>query len=474
MCASGAERLARPAIEGRTTPPRATWMLATLAIVAVTAVGAAHAQDTAGSATNVTGVASVQRPDGRVSVLARGSSIGAGDTIRTEAESRVQVELRDGATVTVRPDSVFRLEAYRFNRDRAGDDSAIFRLLKGGLRAVTGLMGKRRPESMSFGTATATIGIRGTDFVARACEDDCAREAKGQVNDRLTRTPGYVGRVVTVQGRLAPVAGARAGQALVAGDPVFAQDILETGPAGFAVLVFQDGTRAVLQQSTRFAIDRYRYEPSRPEDGNVAFRLLKGGLRTLTGLIAQRAPKQFQIGTTVATIGVRGTGFDMVCEGPCADGAPPGSGGGGDGLTVWNWQGRNVIDGPGGTTLEIVEGQAMVIANGVDPPRLLPGVPQFMLDNAAPRPDTLNIDLQQLFGVQQEGFSDPGTYIHVRDGKVVVRGKDGETQTLGEGEVGWFDPTGTRFVRLGIVPVFLDNDPTLRSGDPLDYGCTVN
>lgn len=433
----------------------------------------ATAQD-AGSATNVTGVASVQRADGRIGVLNRGSAIRPGDTIRTESESRVQLELRDGATVTVRPESVFKLDAYRFDPAKADSDSAIFRLLKGGLRAVTGLMGKRRPEAIAFGTATATIGIRGTDFTARACEDDCAREAKGQVNDRVTRTPGYVARVFSLQGRLAPTTGPRANKPLAAGDPVFAEDILETGPAGFAVLVFQDGTRVVLQQNTRFAVERYRYEPSRPEDGNVAFRLLKGSLRALTGLIAQRSPKQFSIGTSVATIGVRGTGFDVECEGACADGGPPPGPGEGNGLTVYNWQGRNVIDGPGGNTLEIIEGQAMIVTNGTTPPLLLGQVPDNFLNNPNPRPDTLNIDLQQLFGLQQDAFSEPGTYIHVRDGKVVLRDKDGNTQTLQEGEVGYLDPSGTRFIRLGIVPVFLDRDPTIRPGDPMDYGCSVN
>lgn len=444
-------------------------------IAAVLLAGApiARAQD-AGSATSVSGVASVQRADGRVGVLGKGSVIRPGDTVRTEADSRVQLELRDGATVTVRPESVFKLDAYRFDPAKSDGDSAIFRLLKGGLRAVTGLMGKRRPEAISFGTATATIGIRGTDFTARACEDDCAREAKGQVNDRLTRTPGYVARVFSLQGRLAPSTGPRAGKALASGDPVFADDILETGPGSFAVLVFQDGTRIVLQQNSRFAVERYRYEPARPEDGNVAFRLLKGSLRALTGLIAQRAPKQFSIGTSVATIGVRGTGFDVECEGACADGAPPPPPGQGNGLTVYNWQGRNVIDGPGGNTLEILEGQAMIVTNGTTPPRLLDQIPGNLLNNDVPRPDTLNIDLQQLFGVQQEGFSAPGTYIHVRDGRVVLRDKDGNTQTLEEGEVGYFDPTGTRFIRLGIVPTFLDLDPSIRPGNPMDYGCSVN
>ena len=44
-------------------------------------------------------------------------------------------------------------------------------MLKGGLRAVTGLVGKRKRDAVSFGTTTATIGIRG---VGKAKENECA------------------------------------------------------------------------------------------------------------------------------------------------------------------------------------------------------------------------------------------------------------------------------------------------------------
>jgi len=42
----------------------------------------------------------------------------------------------------------------------------VLSLLKGGMRAVTGLLGKRSPTSFRVGTPSATIGIRGTTFHA--------------------------------------------------------------------------------------------------------------------------------------------------------------------------------------------------------------------------------------------------------------------------------------------------------------------
>jgi hypothetical protein len=52
--------------------------------------------------------------------------------------------------------------------------------VKGGLRAVTGIVGKRSKDKYQVGTATATIGIRGTTFSADDCVNDrdradCAR-----------------------------------------------------------------------------------------------------------------------------------------------------------------------------------------------------------------------------------------------------------------------------------------------------------
>jgi len=49
----------------------------------------------------------------------------------------------------------------------------VLSMFKGGLRAVTGLIGKRSREKLSFRTETATIGIRGTHFGALLCQNDC-------------------------------------------------------------------------------------------------------------------------------------------------------------------------------------------------------------------------------------------------------------------------------------------------------------
>jgi len=46
-------------------------------------------------------------------------------------------------------------------------------LLRGGLRTVTGAIGRNDPENVEVRTPVATLGIRGTDFEVRMCAGDC-------------------------------------------------------------------------------------------------------------------------------------------------------------------------------------------------------------------------------------------------------------------------------------------------------------
>lgn len=434
------------------------------------ALGAAAQEQEAGRATSVSGVVAVQRATGSMGIMARGSAVRQGDTVITQPDSRAVIELRDGAKLTVRPASEFRIEGYKFAQAAPQEDSTILRLLKGGLRSLTGLLGQRRPTAFQLNTGTATIGIRGTDFITRICEDDCAAEAKREVTTSISRTPGYVGRLIAIQGRVATATGPRAGKPLAVGDPVYAEDILETSRQGFGIVIFQDGTRIVLQENTRFSVERYKYEPSRPEQGNVVLRLLKGGLRALTGLVARSNNRQFQINTAVATIGVRGTGFDALCVGPCADDGEAGPADAPAGLTVGNWQGCNVAVNEKGEA-QICEGQALNVANDKEAPKQLPAMPAFFERSQAPRPDKLKVNLEELFGVQQDGFSEPGVYVQVREGTVTLKGTSTETFSLTKGETGYMSPNGSKFVRLGVTPVFMDRDVFVRDADPDEYGC---
>jgi len=140
----------------------------------------------AGTATLVTGHVSAATPSGEIRDLNKGSPIYEGEVVITSGSSFVNIEFTDGGRVLLRPESRFQIERYQYAgaaaQPAAGQpqaaqpvrqESAFFRLLKGGFRAVSGLIGHTRREDYAVQTPVATIGIRGTDYEVRFCQGDC-------------------------------------------------------------------------------------------------------------------------------------------------------------------------------------------------------------------------------------------------------------------------------------------------------------
>lgn len=127
----------------------------------------------AGQVTHLSGTLSVKKTDGHTRLLAVRSEVDEGDLLTTQTDTYARIKFVDGGEVVLRPSSQLRVASYRYNETKPQSDNVFLSLLKGGLRAVTGLIGKRNREAVSFSTATATIGIRGTHFGALLCSDDC-------------------------------------------------------------------------------------------------------------------------------------------------------------------------------------------------------------------------------------------------------------------------------------------------------------
>lgn len=137
---------------------------------------AAHAATPVGEVMVATGVVTAQNPAGETRTLAKGSSLFEKDRVKTADKSFAMLKLADDTKIAVRPNSEFVLD--KFNQG-AGQEAEELRLLKGGLRALTGAIGKQKPEAVKVNTPYASIGIRGTDFAARLCgENDCVLDEK--------------------------------------------------------------------------------------------------------------------------------------------------------------------------------------------------------------------------------------------------------------------------------------------------------
>jgi hypothetical protein len=135
------------------------------ATFAALAISSAFAQTTAAAGTVAfsIGEARIVGADGNARSAIKGSTVTSGDTVETGG-GRIQLRMVDGGYVSLQPQTQLRVDNYRFERGDDGSERGFLSLLKGGFRTVTGLIGKRNRQNYLVNTATATIGIRGTEF----------------------------------------------------------------------------------------------------------------------------------------------------------------------------------------------------------------------------------------------------------------------------------------------------------------------
>jgi FecR protein len=118
------------------------------------------------------GAVTVVKPDGNRLPLSRGDSLYEGDTLLTAEDGRVHLRFSDGGFVSLIPQSEFRIESWRYNGELDGSERLGMRLLKGGLRTISGRIGKMSRAAYELATRAATIGIRGTEYTVLYLPDD--------------------------------------------------------------------------------------------------------------------------------------------------------------------------------------------------------------------------------------------------------------------------------------------------------------
>lgn len=131
----------------------------------------AWAAQVAGTVMHLSGALLARKADGSVKILAVKSEVEQGDTLVSEKGSYAQIKFIDNSEITLKPNTTFKIEAFAYEAGKPAADAASFSLVKGGLRSITGLLGKRSREKFEMKTPTATIGIRGTTFDADIIEE---------------------------------------------------------------------------------------------------------------------------------------------------------------------------------------------------------------------------------------------------------------------------------------------------------------
>ncbi len=144
---------------------KCTAIKALLALALLCLAAFAGAAQVAGTVMNLNGPLLAKKADGSAKILAVKSEVEQGDTLVTEKNTYALIKFIDNSEITLRPGTTFTVDKFTFDAGKADDDSASFTLIKGGLRSLTGLLGKRNKERFSMKTPAATIGIRGTTFI---------------------------------------------------------------------------------------------------------------------------------------------------------------------------------------------------------------------------------------------------------------------------------------------------------------------
>lgn len=105
--------------------------------------------------------------------LAVGSPVYPDDILEKDRTGAATLVFSDSTRMVLDAGGQFHLAHYRYAESQPALDNFGIRLLKGGFRLLTGLIGKRQAQRVGITAGTATIGIRGTHFGALICNADC-------------------------------------------------------------------------------------------------------------------------------------------------------------------------------------------------------------------------------------------------------------------------------------------------------------
>lgn len=142
----------------------------------------------AGVVVLVDGAATITPEGGAARPLKAGEVVNEGDELASARDGEVHVRTQDSGFLVLRPNTRMKVASYK--ADGGSDDRGVLQLLSGGLRSVSGWIGKFNARNYAVKTQTATIGIRGTDHETIVIPDGSSEGEPGTY-DRV-----YAGKTV--------------------------------------------------------------------------------------------------------------------------------------------------------------------------------------------------------------------------------------------------------------------------------------
>jgi hypothetical protein len=118
------------------------------------------------------------------------------------------------------------------------------------------------------------------------------------------------GVVVMAVGNVTVAGGAGGERSLQRRSQIFTGETIITGKESRAQIRFSDGSLVSLQEGSQFRIENYSYQQEKKGD-NATYQLLKGSMRTISGAVGKVNRDEYKVETPVATIGIRGTDYEL-------------------------------------------------------------------------------------------------------------------------------------------------------------------
>jgi hypothetical protein len=117
----------------------------------------------AGHVQFLNGKVHITNASGKTGAVKKGDAVNESDTLVTAQNASAQLKMQDGGLIALRPDTSFKIESFKFSGKEDGKEQSFFSLLKGGIRAITGMIGQTNKQNYKIAASSVTIGIRGTD-----------------------------------------------------------------------------------------------------------------------------------------------------------------------------------------------------------------------------------------------------------------------------------------------------------------------
>lgn len=137
-----------------------------------------------------------------------------------------------------------------------------------------------------------------------------------------------VGALVTADGPIQAQGSLGQQRELLAIDNVRRGDTLSTDARTEASVRLLDGTTILLRVNSSVLLKEFRFAEKDSAAGVLNLKLLKGSMRTISGMLPKNPNSQYALETPSATLKVRGTDYAVrICESDCVlDGAPAADG----------------------------------------------------------------------------------------------------------------------------------------------------